>query len=275
MTLPTIARTLEKLRLQPQDIPEDQAKSIVFTAIETDLADGVRYLETFQSINWNVIEDGQEELCSHCALKDINTRRQVIRLSAYSPLRQYVHSALGLNVGMHVFSATSDDAGPSSRLIVAPAGHKLKTSPERTLQVMQWGPTAEPPPAKSRQEAIEILWAHAQLNLAAGLNHLRQSMAPEHAQTGLPGNGALIPELLELIGVDGMHAVVQQKLGTSFYLHNCHAPQVKEGPQPTTPEGKTPPQPKDIPEESTDLPFSGVSFRPQLLHQSHEVLMHC
>ncbi|MBI1309302.1 MAG: hypothetical protein GC129_05590 [Proteobacteria bacterium] len=70
------------------------------------------------------------------------------------------------------------------------------------------------------------------------------------------GQGALIPQILQLVGVPGIHAVVVEKLGHSFQLYNCCGVKPKE---------RT---------SDTELRQT-VSFHTQLLNQASSELMDC
>jgi len=266
MTLPSIESALKARNLAPSMVDEDTAKDLVYQAVETDLAEGLAYLKKFQSFNWSVIQ-AQEERCLHCELPDIAARKQVIRLAAYHPLRRYVEERMGLLIALHNFRPTSNDGGPSARIVVEPVQRQafgglhtskgnLRTSPEQTWQVMSWGATAKAPPLLNRQQASEAIWHYAESELADGLAHLRKSLEAEHADEGLNGEGALIPQLLQLVGVPGVQAVVTEKLGHSFQFYNCCK---------TTPRAR---------QGDADLRGT-VSFRLQLMNQASSELMDC
>lgn len=266
MTLPSIETALRERNLSADKVDENLARQLVYDAIETDLAEGLGYLRKFQKFNWGVMQ-AQEERCLHCELPDIAVRKQVIRLAAYHPLRRYVEEKMGLLIALHNFRPTSNDGGPSARIAVEPVTRKafggmhtsqgkLRTSPEQSWQVVSWGPTEKAPDMLSREEASGAIWHYAETELAEGLEHLRQTMQPENATAGLNGEGWLIPQLIQLVGVPGIHAVVSQKLGRSFQLYNCC---------------------KSLPRalaEDDEL-RAGVCFRLQLQNQANSDLIDC
>ncbi len=264
MTLPSIETALHARNLNIADVSEELAQQIVYDAIETDLADGLAYLKKFQKYNWGALT-GQEECCIHCEIKDIAVRKQVVRLGAYHPLRRYVQDKLGLMIALHNFRPTSNDGGPSARLIVEPVERKmfngrhvvageLKTSPAQTWQVMSWGNTPKPPALLSDAEAREHLWDYAETHLSRGLAFLRDSAATPDR---IDADGELIPEVIQLIGVPGMHAVVAERMGTSFAFYNCCGSKTKTEEQ----------DDKKVLEE--------VSFLTQMMGQAHSEMMDC
>lgn len=266
MTLPSIETALHAQGLHASDISEPAAQEMVYAAIEADLAEGVAYLRKYQSINWSVLT-AQEERCIHCELPDIHVRKQVVRLASYHPLRRYVQDELGLLIALHNFKPTSSDGGPSGRLVVEPvertmfngkhvASGNLQTSPAHTWQVMQWGNTTKPPALLTEEEAVEKLWDYACAHLAGGLEHLRLCMHVEAGVERVDAEGSLIPEMIQLVGVPGMHAVVREKLGHSFLFYNCCGGKAK----PKLTEGEL---------------LAQVSFKAQLLGQAHSEMMDC